>query len=143
MSDGKPNPVPGSEVHRFKPGVSGNPGGRPKGLERAVRDAIDRREFKDANGNVHKGLDAVLARLLELLFETGTSPRDAVALAKEIFDRGFGKAKQTVHLKDENTPVATMPRDPAEMTTEELREAIAAVGTLKRLAVVRGSNTEH
>lgn len=128
---------------QFKPGQTGNASGRPKGLERAVRDAIEKREFTDASGHVHKGLDAVLARLLDLLFDKATTPRDAVALAKEIFDRSFGKAKQTVHLKDDNAPIATMPRDPADMTTEDLRDAIAALGTLKRLAVVRGGTTEH
>lgn len=128
--------------HQFQRGISGNPGGRPKGLETAVRDAIASRTFTDAAGVTHKGLDAVLARLLELMFEKGTSPRDAVALAKEIFDRGFGKAKQTVHIKDDNTPVAAMPRDPAEMTDEELTKARDAIRTLKTLAVVRG-DTEH
>jgi hypothetical protein len=128
--------------HRFQPGISGNPGGRPKGLESAVREAIASREFTDGAGVVHKGLDAVLARLLEMMFEKGTTPRDAVALAKEIFDRGFGRAKQTVHLKDDNAPIATMPRDPAEMTDEELTQARDAIRTLKQLAVVR-DDTEH
>lgn len=131
------------KVHQWKPGQSGNAGGRPKGLERTVREAIAKREFKDANGVVHKGLDAVLARLLEMLFEKTTSPRDAVALAKEIFDRGFGKAKQTVHVSGDSEAVATMPRDPAEMSESEVREALDAIGTLKRLAVVSGGSTEH
>lgn len=84
--------------HQFQRGNSGNPGGRPKGIERAVRDAINRREFTDVAGVTYKGLDAVLARLLEMLFAKGTAPRDAVAVAKEIFDRGFGKAKQSLEL---------------------------------------------
>lgn len=130
------------KAHQFKPGQSGNAGGRPKGLEAAVREAISKREFKDADGVVHKGLDAVLARLLEMLFAKGTTPRDAVALAKEVFDRGFGKAKQTVHLKEDNASAATVPRDPAEMTDEELAKAREALRTLKLLAVTR-ADTEH
>jgi hypothetical protein len=116
----------------FQKGVSGNPGGRPKGLERTVREAIARREFTDANGVVHKGLDAVFARLLEMLLDRNTSPRDAVALAKEIIDRGFGKAKQFVEVTDGNA-VATDGRPASDMTEDEVREALAAIGTLKRL----------
>lgn len=130
------------ELGRLLPGQSGNPGGRPKGLESAVRDAIAKREFTDAKGVVYHGLDAVLARLLEMLFEKGTTPRDAVALAKELFDRGFGKAKQTVHLKDDNASVATVPRDPADMTDEELAKARDALRTLRLLAVA-DAGTEH
>lgn len=127
---------------QFKPGETGNKGGRPKGLEAAVRDAIAKREFTDATGVTHKGLDAVLARLLGMLFDQGTTPRDAVALAKEIFDRGFGKAKQSVKITGDSPQGVTMTRDPTEMTEEEVRKALEAIGTLKRLAVVR-DDTEH
>lgn len=127
---------------QFKPGQTGNAGGRPKGLEATVREAISRGEYTDADGTVHKGLDAVLARLLAMLFAASTTPRDAVALAKEILDRGFGKAKQTVNVTGDTAAVATMPRDVGEMSEPEVREALAAIGTLKRLAVVRG-DTEH
>lgn len=107
-----------------------------------MRDAIDQRVFKDEDGVEHKGLDAVLARLLEMLFAKGTSPRDAVALAKEILDRGFGKAKQTVNVTGDTAAVATMPRDPAEMTDEEIAQARAAIQKLRELAVVH-ADTEH
>ena len=131
------------KAHQWPKGTTGNAAGRPKGIETAVRAAIAKQEFIDAAGVVHKGLDAVLARLFALFFDKGTTPRDAVAISKELFDRSFGKAKQTVKIEDDNAPIATMPRDPAEMTTEELRKAIEAIGTLKRLAVVSGGNTEH
>lgn len=127
---------------QFKPGETGNAGGRPKGLERTAREAMAVREYTDASGQVHKGIDAAFACLLDILFDAKTSPRERIAAFKEWCDRGYGKAKQTVNVTGESAAVATMPRDPAEMSDAEVREALDAIGTLKRLAVVRG-DTEH
>lgn len=63
----------GSEVTRFKPGQSGNPGGRPKGIAAKAREHTD--------------------RALEVLVEgmSDPDPRVKVAAAKELLDRGYGK----------------------------------------------------
>jgi len=58
----------------FKPGQSGNPGGRPKGIAAIARQHTD------------KAVDVLVAAMDE------DDPRVRVAAAKEILDRGYGKA---------------------------------------------------
>ena len=57
----------------FPKGVSGNPGGRPKGL------AVRAREHAD------KAIDVLVAAMAD------DNPRVQIAAAKEILDRGYGK----------------------------------------------------
>ena len=64
----------------FKPGQSGNPGGRPKGLAKTVRDACG-------------GSPLCLAHvLLEITKNPKAHDRDRVAACRELLDRGWGKA---------------------------------------------------
>lgn len=67
----------------FKPGQSGNPGGRPKEAPEVKALA---REY---------GAEAI-AKLVELM--RGDDPRVAKAAAETLLDRGFGKPQQSVEL---------------------------------------------
>ena len=64
----------------FKPGQSGNPGGRPKGIAKTVRDMCGGSPL----------------RLAQVLLEIAENPkahhRDRVAATRELLDRGWGKA---------------------------------------------------
>jgi len=69
LSKGNPNIA----AFGFKPGQSGNPGGRPKGIAAKAREHTD--------------------KALEVLVEgmADEDPRVRVTAAKEVLDRGWGK----------------------------------------------------
>lgn len=68
---------------RFKPGVSGNPGGRPK-REGEVRELA----------RAHT--EAAIAKLAELM--TNRDPRVALRAAEALLDRAWGRPGQAVEL---------------------------------------------
>ena len=64
----------------WKPGQSGNPGGRPKGVAKTVREVCG-------------GTPLLLAQvLLEIALDPKARDRDRIAAARELLDRGWGKA---------------------------------------------------
>jgi hypothetical protein len=69
---------------RFKPGHSGNPGGRPK-MPAELREAM-------------QCLADTAAKVLEDCL-TSDDERVRLAAAQQIFDRGYGKPNQSVDLK--------------------------------------------
>jgi hypothetical protein len=64
----------------FLPGQSGNPGGRPKGVARTVREVCGGSPLRLAQG------------LLEIAEDPKARPRDRIAAYSELLDRGWGKA---------------------------------------------------
>lgn len=82
----------------FRPGQSGNPSGRPKALHELIE-------------LCRQHTPAVIKRLAEIV-EKGEE-RAAVAAAKELLDRGYGKAKQVVEVSKQ---------DVKTMSDEELRQ---------------------
>jgi hypothetical protein len=82
----------------FQPGRSGNPGGKPKALHELIE-------------LCRQHTPAVIKRLSEIV--KNGEERAAVAAAKELLDRGYGKAKQVVEVSRQ---------DVKTMSDEELRE---------------------
>lgn len=76
---------------RFKPGVSGNPGGRPKGLAAALR--------------AKYGPDAqkLVSELEKIAFaKEGVPPRVRVDAIRELLNRHSGKPPDIVKLEDDD-----------------------------------------
>lgn len=82
--------------HQFKPGQSGNLKGRPPILP----------ELKEAMAKLltnEEGGKTALERVLNALYNKAI--KGDVRAAQELFDRGYGKAKQTVDTRIESKPI--------------------------------------
>ena len=89
----------------WRPGTSGNPGGRPRGIEARCR------EFTD------EALQALRAAL--------QNPRERVQAAAILLDRGWGKPVQPV--QDEGqTSIGVLHLIAAREVSEEIERALAA-----------------
>jgi hypothetical protein len=89
---------------RFAPGISGNPGGRPK-LPAEMREIFQSRGLEAAE---------ILVKHLR-----ASDPRVSVAAAREILDRAYGKPVQSINVDREERIklIAVVPEKAA--TTEE------------------------
>ena len=104
----------------FKPGQSGNPGGRPKGIAAKAREHTD------------KALDVLVSALDD------ADTRVQIAAAKEILDRGFGKPV---------TMTADVSKRLDDMDDASLDTAIdalrAAIGSSDDAGTREGTQTAH
>lgn len=82
-------PAPWLEKHRFQPGQSGNPGGRPKGtvdLSGRIRKALEKRIAED-----RQVADQLAERLVEFMF---AAPDKATRLIRDFMDRDEGPVEK-------------------------------------------------
>lgn len=88
----------------FKPGQSGNPGGRPKGKGLAL--AVRAKAGDDGEHLVSAWWELATAKSDAIKKKYGAAPtvRDRLTALQELADRGFGKAPQTV-AGDPDNPV--------------------------------------
>ncbi len=92
----------------FKPGQSGNPAGRAKGLERRTRELVG------GDG------EELVMTLLGIARDTMAAKRDRIEACKVLFDRGWGKARQTVDITGDLSLGQRAERSLAPMTDEQL-----------------------
>lgn len=119
---------------QWKPGQSGNPGGRSRGAERIAREVAETRSYTDAAGTVHTGAAAMIAVLMDLALDTHGKSRDRREAAVAVLDRGWGRPKQTVDIKGDAVAAAP-PKMPA-LTEEQLRAlAVLDAGITDEAAV--------
>jgi hypothetical protein len=110
--------IQGGEATRFKPGQSGNPGGRPKTapLSQACRELLARPVPDDVKGRTYA--EAIAESLAEKALEGD------IRAAQELGDRAEGRARQSIEVQ--NTALAEAFE---RMTSEEL-EVYAREGKL-------------
>ena len=93
----------------FLPGQSGNPGGRPRGLARRVREVVG------DNG------ERIIEFMVTVLGDEQARTADRLQAAMWLADRGFGKAVQAVEI---DVPVQSWASALAGLPTEDLETMI-------------------
>lgn len=89
---------------RFRPGVSGNKGGRPKGLAKAVREMVED--------------ETELARIMLIIaLDTNEKTADRMTAVAWLADRGWGKAPAFAPIEDED-PLELSERQANEIATD-------------------------
>lgn len=94
----------------FQRGASGNPGGRPKGLTRRVREIVG------DNGEV------IAAFMFELMTDESARNADRIEAAKWLGDRGFGRPVQALDVGVNQVTLEDLFR---AMATEDLEAMLA------------------
>lgn len=110
MSDEK-RTAPHLAKYQFKPGQTGNAGGRPKGYERRLRECVESMTADDPTIDPEIGMDPATGKLRRIpAFEAIVKQAVLDAIAGDryardfIADRIMGKVKQTVALVDDSDP---------------------------------------
>lgn len=135
MSDEKKRPPTSGS---YQPGKSGNPGGRPRNIERWTREQIETYSYDDPELGVLTGWQAVLRRQWKIA--VFGEDKDATPAAKFLFDRGQGQAKQTVVIDDQ--PEQTTKIDWSKVPLDQRQRLLAALDEIDLLAANAG-DTEH
>lgn len=106
----------------FPPGVSGNPGGRPKGLARRTREQV---------GNDG---DKLITLWLGIMEDTQEETKDRLAASRLLAERGWGKPPTFVPIEDDD------PLGLAERRADEIAHDFdVALDELARKRAERGA----
>lgn len=106
---------------KFKPGQSGNPGGRPCGFAALVREKVNPQELIDRALEIVRGEQEVIPSERGNSVVIGPSAREQLAAMTFLADRGWGKPQQFINITD--APDDPAPNfDPTKLTTAELIE---------------------
>lgn len=114
---------------QFRPGQSGNPGGRQKGLARLVRDLIAAKVEEDPILGKIDGWAAITLRLYEVAVgrQEGVAEKDRITAAKLLYDRAGGLPRQEVELSGGVTPEQAALVEALKMSPHERDKRIAEI----------------
>lgn len=95
----------------WKPGQSGNPGGRPRSVKELAEKS---REYTDA----------VYAQFEEMLKNPHTRDETRLAICRELLDRAYGRPTQDIglHGSEEKPPI----KHDVKLTAAEMRAVVEA-----------------
>lgn len=119
----------------FTKGKSGNPGGRPKGLQKLVRQMLGR----DGWAAVVRTQYEIATGVFESTSKLGLQAKEVTAAATWLADRGFGKPVQQTDVTSNGQTVGgpvVVPLDPSEMSDEQLErleQTLAEAGAADEL----------
>jgi hypothetical protein len=108
-NNGRTTSLGGITGSGFLPGQSGNPGGRPKGLSRRVRELVGDRG------------EVIADYMLSVMHDEKARTAGRLEAAKWLADRGFGRAVQTLDFDVTAHP----PIDVTKLSTPDLEALIA------------------
>jgi hypothetical protein len=134
-SKGNSRAAPWLDPYRWKPGQTGNAGGRPKSkvLTDALRAALDKPISEEIRRTTNLKPGTTFAELLaETMIREAIIGKNKVSAFSEIADRVEGRAAQSVTLGgDPETPIAVRTLNDfyadnaRELTEEQLKKIIA------------------
>lgn len=128
---------------QFKPGVSGNPSGSTRGVERMFREELAKLAAQDGRASDPDdklaGIRALVKRAWDIAWKG--ADKDSIAALKFLTERAAGMPKQQIALTDDPPPEREI--DWAQVPLEERRELLRALAKIDALQQPRDGATEH
>ncbi|WP_424133192.1 DUF5681 domain-containing protein [Roseiarcus sp.] len=123
-------PRGGPRSTSFKPGVSGNPGGRPKRPQTIAA----RRIVADVKGLARESAPEAILTLKEIMLDVKAPPAARIGAATAILDRGFGRPGQAVDI--------AVVHDLTRLTDQQLEELEHLVAMIELPSLAQGQELE-
>ena len=114
----------------FKPGVSGNPGGRPKTPQAIAA----RRIFVNVKALARECAPEAISTLKTIMLDAKAPPAARIGAATALLDRGYGKPNQTIDL---TTVISVF--DLSKLSDDELEQFEALILLVAGPAIEQGA----
>lgn len=133
----------------FKPGTSGNPGGRPSLTKTHEYACAHDPELAEAAGlSLEEARAKLYAVEMKVALAGPKGPKDSnwTFAMGDMMNRHFGKPKETVEIATDQQKIEF---DEEGMSDKEIDQALDAIGTLRKLSLVPAATdsddtpTEH
>jgi hypothetical protein len=108
----------------FKPGQSGNPDGRARGVERIVRETIANMRENVGKIDERDGWETLTRLLYRIATQDGYEAKDKIAATKLLFERGWGTPKAEIEVTATVTSEQLALIEAVRMTPHERRQLL-------------------